>query len=83
MISVLRVEDKWWRETVMVAMEVTTARAFWDLVGTVGTSCVSSPSATLGGGRRCWLHLVMRTRITKWLSTACRHTLVRGHIPWL
>ena len=36
----------------MVTMEVTTAHAFWDLPCTRGTSRVSSPSATLAGGRR-------------------------------
>lgn len=42
MISVLCVEDRWWRETVTAEMEVTAAHAFWDLLGTVGTSCISS-----------------------------------------
>ena len=67
----------------MVTMEVTTAHAFWDLPCTRGTSRVSSPSATLAGGRHRWLHLAIRTRITKWLRTARRHTLVRGHISRL
>lgn len=66
-----------------MTIEVTTAHAFWDLSCTRGTSRISSPSATLAGGRCCWLHLAMRTRITKRLRAACRHTLVRGHIPWL
>lgn len=57
MISGLRVEGRWRRETVMVTTKVTTAHTFWALSGTVGTSCVSSPSATRGGGRRCGLHL--------------------------
>ena len=67
----------------MVTMEVTTAHAFWDLPHTRRTSRVSSPSATLAGGRRRWLHLAIRTRITKRLRTTRRHTLVRGHVSRL